>query len=88
MTTLNDPSDGAIALDLNDISQTNQDLTTQINNFEANLTAQQQVLTDQYSQVNAQLQELPLLQSQVSDELGSLDPYSSSSPTSSSSSSS
>jgi flagellar hook-associated protein 2 len=88
MTTLNDPSDGAIALDLNDISQTNQDLTTQINNFEANLTAQQQVLTDEYSQVNAQLQELPLLQSQVSSELGSLDPYSSSSSTSSSSSSS
>jgi flagellar hook-associated protein 2 len=88
MTTLNDPADGAIALDLNDISQTNQDLTTQINNFEANLTAQQQVLTNQYSQVNAQLQELPLLQSQVSSELGSLDPYSSSSSTSSSSSSS
>lgn len=91
MTSLTDPTDGPLALDLTSICETNQDLTDEINNFEANLQAQAQTLTDQYSQINAELEELPMLQDQVSQELGGLDPYSglaSSSNSSSTSSSS
>lgn len=75
MMSLNNPVSGPLALDLSSIQQTNQDLTNQINDFEANLATQQQQLTDEYSRINSELQELPLLQSQVSQELGSLDPY-------------
>ena len=87
MMSLNNPANGPLALDLKSIQQTNQDLTNQINDFEANLTAQEQVLTQQYSEINAQLQQLPMLQSQVSQELGGLDPYLSSSSSSSGTSS-
>lgn len=76
MTSLNDPINGAVALDLNSVHQTNQDLTNQINDFENRLLAQQQTLINQYSQINAELQSLPSLQNQVSTELNSLDPYS------------
>ena len=85
MMSLNDPTNGPIALDLKSVQQTNQDLTNSINAFEAQLTAQQQVLTDQYSQINAELQSLPSLQNQVSAELNSLNPYSTTSSSSSSS---
>lgn len=84
MMSLNSPSKGPLSLDLQGIQQTNQDLTNQINDFEANLTAQEQSLTAQYSQINAQLQQLPMLQNQLSQELDSLGPYVSSSSSSSS----
>ena len=86
MMSLNNPANGPLALDVNSIQQTNRDLTNQINDFEANLTAQERVLTQRYSQINAQLQQLPLLQNQVSQALGSLDPYLNSSSSSNSSS--
>lgn len=76
MTALNDPITGFLALDLSGLKTTNQDLTNQISDFEARLTAQQQFLINQYSQINAQLQSLPSLQSQLTGELDSLNPYS------------
>lgn len=85
LTALNSPVNGPLALDLQSVQATSQDLTNQINEFEARLTAQQQVLTDQYSQINAELQQLPMLQSQLSSELGSLDPFTSNSSSKSSS---
>ncbi len=88
MDSLNDPTNGPIDLDLNAISQTNQDLTDQINDFEARLTTQEQQLMTQYSQINAELQELPGLQDQVSEMLGVLNPNSTSSTNSGTSSAS
>jgi flagellar hook-associated protein 2 len=79
MTTLNSPSNGALALDLKSMQQTNQDLTNHINDFENRLLAQQQLLIVQYSQINAQLQSLPGLQNQLSAELDSLSGFYSSS---------
>jgi flagellar hook-associated protein 2 len=79
MTALNSPSTGALALDLQSMNQTNEDLTNEINDFEARLATRQQSLLDQYSQVNAELQSLPSLQSQISDALDSLGSGSSSS---------
>jgi flagellar hook-associated protein 2 len=82
MASLNSPTTGALAMDLNSVQQTNQDLTNQINDFEARLTAQQQFLTNQYSLINAELQALPGIQNQISAMLGSLDPYTGSSSSS------
>lgn len=84
MILMSDPAEGPLALDQQSIQETNQDLTQQINDFESRLATQQQQLTTEYSQINAQLQQLPLLQAQVSQELNGLDPYLSSSTSSSS----
>ena len=72
LTNLTDPVAGALNVDLaqNKTQQTN--LTTSINNFETQLTAQQKVLTAEYSAVNASLQAYPLLLQQVTETLGTL----------------
>ena len=78
-TSLNDPTNGAVSLDLQSLQQSNDALTNTINDFEARLSDREQVLLTQYSQINAQLQSLPSLQSQVSAELDSLSGFYSSS---------
>lgn len=72
ITGLTDPSTGVLGLDQQGITQTSQSLTQQISDLQAALTVQQQNLTLTYAQVNETLQELPLLQSQLSQQLGSL----------------
>lgn len=49
-----------------------QDLTTTINNFEVQLTAQSAQLTTQYDAVNASLQAYPILLQEVTETLGTL----------------
>ena len=49
-----------------------QDLTQQISDLQGALAVKQQNLTLVYAQVNATLQELPLLQSQLSQQLASI----------------
>jgi flagellar hook-associated protein 2 len=49
-----------------------QDLTTTINNFEVQLTAQSTQLTQQYDAVNASLQAYPLLLQEITQTLGTL----------------
>jgi flagellar hook-associated protein 2 len=68
---LTDPSTGVLTLDAQSISQSSQALTQQISDLQAALTVQQQNLTLVYSQVNTTLQELPLLQAQLSQQLAS-----------------
>jgi flagellar hook-associated protein 2 len=68
---LTDPSTGILGLDSQGISQTSQDLTQQISDLQSALATKQQNLTLVYAQVNATLQELPLLQSQLSQQLAS-----------------
>jgi flagellar hook-associated protein 2 len=63
------PANGIIALDLNGISQTQQSLTQEISDFQANLAIQQQQLTTEYSQIDTTLQELPILQANISSAL-------------------
>ncbi|HUN60844.1 MAG TPA: flagellar filament capping protein FliD [Candidatus Sulfotelmatobacter sp.] len=70
--SINAPSTGMLALDAQGISSTSTDLTQQINDLQAALTTQEQELTQVYSQVNVTLQELPLLESQTSQQLASL----------------
>ncbi|HUK54721.1 MAG TPA: flagellar filament capping protein FliD [Candidatus Binatia bacterium] len=72
LQSLTDPTQGPVALDLNGISLTQQDLTQQINDFQAQLAVAQQTLNAKFSQVDTILQELPLLQAQVASQLSSL----------------
>jgi len=82
---LTDPTQGVIALDENGINQELQDVTQTINEFNANLLLQEQQWTMEYSQVNATLQELPLLIAQASGQASTVSSSSNSSSSSSSS---
>lgn len=70
LTGLNSAGTGSLTLDAQGITQTQQDLATQINELNANILTQQQTLTQTYSQVNVTLQELPLLIQQITAQLG------------------
>jgi flagellar hook-associated protein 2 len=70
--SINDPSTGILALDSQGITQSGQDITNQISDLQAALTTQEQELTQVYSQVNVTLQELPLLESQMNQQLASI----------------
>jgi flagellar hook-associated protein 2 len=72
LSALADPVTGSIATDLTGLQQTQTALTQQISDFQSQLNAQSQALTTQYDQVDVTLQELPLLLSQVNQQLTSL----------------
>ena len=72
LSEITDPTQGSITLDLQGMSQSNQDLTQQINTMQAQLLTQQQNLTSQYAQMETTLQEMPLLQQQVTQQLTAL----------------
>jgi flagellar hook-associated protein 2 len=72
LSNLTDPTQGPIALDEQGIANTQQDLTSQINDINANLAQEQITLTNKYAAVNVVLQELPVLQQQISSQLASL----------------
>jgi flagellar hook-associated protein 2 len=62
---------GVLALDAQGVSQSSQALSQQISDLQAALGTKQQNLVRVYAQVNVTLQELPLLQAQISKQLGS-----------------
>jgi len=70
--TINDPATGILALDSQGISQSSQDITDQVDDLQAALSTQEQELTQVYSQVNVTLEELPLLESQMNQQLASI----------------
>ncbi|HEX3869421.1 MAG TPA: flagellar filament capping protein FliD [Pirellulales bacterium] len=72
ITNLTDPSTGALSLDAQGISQSSSALGDQISDLQAALAVKQQNLTQVYAQVNETLQELPLLQSQLSQQLATI----------------
>jgi flagellar hook-associated protein 2 len=69
---ITDPTQGTITMDLQGVTQSNQSLTQQISDMQVNLQFKQQSLIDQFTQVEVTLQELPQLQSQITQQLGSL----------------
>jgi flagellar hook-associated protein 2 len=69
LTQMADPVTGLLSVDLTGIAQTQTDLSSQIADFQSYLNTEQQALTQQYSQVDAVLQQLPLLQSQIAQQL-------------------
>ncbi|HLI35557.1 MAG TPA: flagellar filament capping protein FliD [Terriglobia bacterium] len=86
LQSLTDPASGPLNIDLQGISQEQQSISQQISDFQANLAQQQQTWIQEYSQINATLQQLPLLISQINGQLSSLGGISSAAPSSSSSS--
>jgi flagellar hook-associated protein 2 len=72
LSALTSPSQGILNVDIAQNSATQQALTKSISDFQLQLTAQQQQLTKQFNQVNANLQAYPLLLQQVTEIIGSL----------------
>jgi flagellar hook-associated protein 2 len=66
---MTDPVSGLLSIDINGIAQTQTSLASEISDFQAYLDMQRQSLTAQYSQVDTILQQLPLLQSQIAQQL-------------------
>jgi flagellar hook-associated protein 2 len=69
VTSIADSSTGVLGLDAQGITQSSQGLNQQISDLQASLAVQQQNLTQVYAQVNTTLQELPLLQNQLAQQL-------------------
>ena len=72
LANVNEPATGLLSLDSQGITSTSRGITSQIADLQAALTVQQASLTTVYSQVNATLQELPLLESQISQQLSGI----------------
>jgi flagellar hook-associated protein 2 len=66
------PGSGVLTLDAQSVTSTAQDLNSQITDLQTALAAQELNLTSVYSTVNATLQELPLLESQITQQLASV----------------
>jgi len=72
LSNINSPGTGILTLDSQSINNTSQDLSRQLGDLQAALLVQQANLTIVYSRVNTILQELPLLESQISQQLASV----------------
>jgi len=72
LSNINAPGTSILSLDSQSISSTSQSLTKQIGDLQAALAVQRVNLTAIYAQVNTTLQELPLLESQISQQLASI----------------
>jgi flagellar hook-associated protein 2 len=72
LTALADPLTGTVSQDLTGLQQTQTDITQQISDFQVQLDAKSKQLTTQFDLVDAMIQQLPLLLSQVSSQLASL----------------
>lgn len=72
LTSMTDPTQGALQVELSNINSNVSALTAQINDFETRMTDRQQALINQYSQINVTLEQLPTLLAQINSQVGSL----------------
>lgn len=72
LTNLTDSTTGPLNVDVAQNEAEQQTLTSNITNFQTQLSNQQTQLTQQYDSVNASLQAYPLLLQQVTETLGTL----------------
>jgi len=72
LSNVTDSATGTLGLDAQGLSQSSLDLTNHISDLQASIAVQAQNLTAVYAQVNTTLQELPLLQEQLSQQLASI----------------
>ena len=71
LTTFSDPSTGAIAVDIKQLTQQYNDLQSNVDNYESGYIASQRtVLTAMYSSAEIALQQLPTTMKQLQAELG------------------
>jgi flagellar hook-associated protein 2 len=72
LTGITNATTGPLNAEVTQNAAEQQDLTTTINNFEVQLTAQSAQLTTQYDAVNASLQAYPILLQEITQTLGTL----------------
>jgi flagellar hook-associated protein 2 len=72
LNNVNGPATGELTLDSQTLSQSSSDLGSQITDLQSLLATQTQNLTAVYAQVNTTLEELPLLQQQLSQQLSTI----------------
>jgi flagellar hook-associated protein 2 len=72
LTNLTDPTTGPLNVDVAQNTTEEQDLATNISNFQNQLTNEQTALTQEYDAVNASLQAYPLLLQETTEVLGTL----------------
>ena len=72
MASLTDSIDGPLLADARGIDSSVKTITDQIDQFEVRIAMRRQILTDQYTKIDTQLRQLPLLQQQIAAQLGSL----------------
>jgi flagellar hook-associated protein 2 len=72
LTTQTSPTQGLLNLELHENTAVDNALTQQINDFEDRLAITQQQLITKFSQINAALEQLPLIQNQIAGALGSV----------------
>jgi flagellar hook-associated protein 2 len=70
---LTDSIEGPIQVDLNGIKAEQESLSDQIEAYEVRMEMRQQLLLEQFSKIDAMLRQLPLLQAQLTAQLGSLE---------------
>jgi flagellar hook-associated protein 2 len=70
LDSFTDPSNGAFTIDLQSIGNETTDVKSRISTFETYLNAQTVLLTNEYSQADLALQQLPLEEQQLNAELG------------------
>jgi flagellar hook-associated protein 2 len=69
LTNLTEPTTGILNIDLAQNSAQQSSLSNQINDFQDRLSAQQQELVNEFSQVNASLEEYPFLLQEITAQL-------------------
>jgi flagellar hook-associated protein 2 len=72
ITSLTSPASGVLTLDAQSIQSTSQSVARQLSTLQAALVEQGTNLTAVYSRVNATLQQLPLLQNQITQQLAAV----------------
>jgi flagellar capping protein FliD len=74
LTSLTDPVDGPLNLDMSGINSQVTDLNTQITNFQYQLQQTQAQLTTEYTTINTTLEQLPETLAQINQQLNALNP--------------
>ena len=72
MTQLTNPAKGPVASDISGLNQSNSDLSSQISDFEANMSEVQQQLTSQYDKLDTLLIQYPMQMQEAAAQLASL----------------
>ena len=67
---LTDPTQGAFSIELKGMADGQKSFQDQIDNYEIYIANEQTLLTQQYTQVDLALRQLPILQQQINSELG------------------
>jgi flagellar hook-associated protein 2 len=79
LTSLTDPVNSPLAVDLNSISSQVTDLNTQISDFQSQLQNTQTQLTSEYNTINTTLEQLPETLASINSQLDALNPTNSNS---------